>query len=626
MELASMSQRFGHFSPWVHSSVVALGLLSVAGCGGGSDSPVAQPFEMTVLHINDHHSHLDAETTSLLLKNAAGTKERVTADLGGFARVKSAFDDLAVGKPNVIKLHAGDALTGDLYFTLDEGKSDAAMMNTVCFDAFTLGNHEFDNGDTGLKKFLDFLHLGTCKTPVLSANLKPASTSALGPIGQLVKPSTVITRGTERIGVVGLTIGGKTKASSRPDSGTTFEDEATAAQREIDALKAQGINKIVLLTHYTYKGDQALAPKLSGVDVIVGGDSHTLLGDPSLKDFGLSPEGNYPTLTTNKDGKTVCIVQAWQYSYVVGEIKVKFDGNGDVLECPGTPHILIGDTFKRGSTVVAGADAAAMQADVASQKSLRITQPSAAATAVLAPFASAKAELGTKVIGRSSDILCLRRVPGTKRDASRSTLGDVCNKDARVNANGGDIQQIVAWSFLDHAKNFGSADIALQNGGGVRTDVAASDITVGRVYSVLPFKNLLVRLTMTGAQIKTALEEGIDFSMGSGGSGAYPYTANLRFNVDLNQVKGSRVSALQFKNAEGAWVSFDLNADYKLITSDFLANGGDGYLSLKTFTGNNREDTYLDYADPLLQYVKTKTPIARLPVSEYSTQVFVDTP
>ncbi|HZF81101.1 MAG TPA: metallophosphoesterase, partial [Rubrivivax sp.] len=353
---------------WFSAATLALAA-GLAACGGSSSSEPAaapgEPFEMTLLHINDHHSRLDAETLTLRLRNAAGVREPITVDLGGFPRVAGAIEALAAERPNVIKLHAGDAITGDLYYTLDEGASDAALMNSVCFDAFVVGNHEFDNGDAGLKKFVDFLHAGSCKTPVLSANLRPRAGSALGPLGETVKPSTVITRSGQRVGIVGLTIGDKTSNSSRPDPGTTFEAEAVAAQREIDALKAQGINKIVLLTHMTYDGDKALAPRLSGVDVIVGGDSHTLLGSDNLRNFGVSPGGAYPTLATDQDGKRVCIVQAWQYSHVVGELRVKFDANGDVTECPGTPHLLIGDSLRRGNAAVTGDDAAAMRADLA---------------------------------------------------------------------------------------------------------------------------------------------------------------------------------------------------------------------------------------------------------------------
>lgn len=169
-------------------------VLLTAGCLSSSDddpvpvtpAPDGRPLALTILHINDHHSHLDATSSTLQLKVADGSRKAVSVSAGGFPRVKSAIDELAAKSPHVLKLHAGDALTGTLYFNRAGavGEPDAAMMNTVCFDAFALGNHEFDKGDSGLKGFIDQLHAGSCKTPVLSANVSFAAASALHPRGR----------------------------------------------------------------------------------------------------------------------------------------------------------------------------------------------------------------------------------------------------------------------------------------------------------------------------------------------------------------------------------------------------------------------------------------------------------
>jgi 5'-nucleotidase len=137
----------------------------------------------------------------------------------------------------VLKLHAGDALTGDLYFTQSEGQADAALMNTVCFDAFTLGNHEFDGADAGLVKFIDYPHAGACKTPVLSANVKPAAGT---PLAARVPTTASSSAAASRSAWSALTVKDKTRFASRPDAGTSFLDEATAAQAAIDALRARG--------------------------------------------------------------------------------------------------------------------------------------------------------------------------------------------------------------------------------------------------------------------------------------------------------------------------------------------------------------------------------------------------
>ena len=602
----------------------ALGLAACGGSNSTDDSaPSSQPLDLTILHINDHHSHLDAETTTLTLKDAAGATKSVTVDLGGFARVTAAFEQLAAGKANVLKLHAGDAITGDLYFTQSEGEADAAMMNTVCFDAFTLGNHEFDSANAGLVKFIDFLRGGACKTPVLSANIRPAAGS---PLASRIADYTVIQRGGQPVGVIGLTVKDKTQFASRPDAGTVFLDEATAAQAAIDALRAQGVNKIVLMSHLGYDADKALAPRLSGVDVIVGGDSHTLLGPAGMAAYGLTPSGAYPTAATDKDGRPVCIAQAWQYAYAVGALDVKFDAAGVVTSCSGAPQVLVGDTYKVAGATAAAADASAFRSQLDASGVFRTTTPSATASAVLAPFKAAKDALGTQVAGIAADNLCLRRVPGTKRDTSRSSLGDVCNKDATVIAQGGDIQQLVADAFLAQGQRFGGADISLQNAGGVRIDLAAGNVTVGKIYTLLPFKNTLYRLVLTGAQVKSALEDGIDSVINGTGSGAYPYTGGLRFRVDMNQAKGNRVTNLELRTATGAWVPLDPAARYKLITNNFTADGGDKYDTFKAIPAAQREDTFLDYADSFLQYVRNTPTLTKPAAGERSTVSYIETP
>ena len=610
------------------------GVLTLSACGGSgsSNDETRAPLDLTVLHVNDHHSWLAARSQSLQVLRDGATRSSVSVPLGGYARVTQAMTELSAGRSNVIKLHAGDALTGTLYYTVSQGAADAAMMNTVCFDALAIGNHEFDNGDAGLKHFLDALLSGSCQTAVLSANVLPGASS---PLAQMpIRASTVLTRDGQRIGVVGLTIAAKTQNSSRPDAGTVLLDERSSAQSAIDALRADGIDKIVLLTHIGYQQDLALAPQLSGVDVIIGGDSHTLLGPDSLQTWGLTPAGPYPTATVNADGEPVCVAHAWQYASAVGELSVQFDENGVVSSCAGTPHVLIGDDF--GS--VSDAERANILADLANQPALRITAENPEAAATLAPFAQQVDDFGNETVGFATTTQCLRRVPGTTRDATRSSL-DACNTDPHVIAHGGDIQQLVAEAFLSHGRRFGDADLSIQNAGGVRVDLIGNDgntadptrgtVTVRDVYTLLPFANTLVRLTMTGSEVVAAIEDAME-AVVQGSSGPYPYAAGLRWAVDFNQPYGSRLSQVMFRSAGGAWVPFDLAATYKVITNDFIAEGRDGYTTLGTITGDRYEDTFLDYADSFLQYVVAETAagrnLTRLPTSEFSTQSFIDTP
>ncbi|MFA7503392.1 MAG: 5'-nucleotidase C-terminal domain-containing protein [Burkholderiaceae bacterium] len=610
-------------------------LLAMLGACSSSDDdsavlpPAGEPLELTILHINDHHSHLDEESTSLTLATAAGQREEIDLPLGGFARVTSAFAELSQDVPNVLKIHAGDAITGDLYYNLTDGKADADLMNTVCFDTMTLGNHEFDDGDAGLKGFIDFLHSGDCRTEVLSANVRFGASSPLHEANApgLVKPSVVIERGGQRIGLVGLTVASKTKNASRPDADTQFEDETQAAQEEIDRLRGEGIDKIIVQSHLGYSLERELVGRLSGVDVLVGGDSHTLLGPAQLADYGLTSGGDYPTRLADRDGKLVCVVQAWQYSYVVGELRVSFDANGDVTECDGTPHVLIGDDFRKNDLELTPADRDAVLSDIAAAGALRLTTPDPAAEAILAPYRQEKLDFGSTVVAQADSNLCLRRVPGTVLDPTRSTIAE-CNIDPHVINHGGDIQQIVAEAFLQQGKRFFDADLSIQNGGGVRVDVAPGDIDVSRIYTVLPFRNTLVQLNMTGAEIKAALEDALDGVVGRGNTGSYPYSGGLRWSADLSQPKGSRLSDLVLRGADGSHVPLDPLATYKVVTIDFLADGSDFYTTLGTITGDRRIDVGLDYAEAFLLYVDSLPGIvkilSKLPTDHYSTQQFVD--
>ena len=620
--------------------VLAAAALVACGGSGGSDepsNPQGQPLELTILHINDHHSTLESKSKTLKLSTGGAEPVSVSVDAGGFPRVTAAIAELAAKSPNVLKLHAGDALTGTLYFNRAgaDGEADAAMMNTVCFDAFTLGNHEFDKGDSGLKGFIDLLRKGSCKTPVLSANVQFGASSALHPgrAPGYVSPSTVVERGGQKIGIVGLTIAGKTKASSSPDADTTFQDEAVAAQREIDALRAKGIDKIIVMSHIGYGYDQQVAAKLSGVDVVVGADSHTLLGPDGLRTTGVgTPGGAYPTRIADKDGKPVCVVQAWEYAQVVGELKVSFDAKGEVAQCAGTPHVLIGDEFTVSGKPATDAEKTALKASAAATGFLRVTQPSPAATAVLQPFKDRVAVFNQKQVAVAPQELCSRRVPGDVGSADYSRSSAACNAEGSVSVRGGDIQQLVAQAYLDEANaHYGSADISLQSGGGVRIPLQGT-ASAAQVIQVLPFGNMLFRLDITGQEVKSMLEDGLEAVYGPGGStGPYPYTGGLRFDVDASAAFGQRVTGIEVRNAQsGAWEPLDAQRTYKLFVLSFNATGGDGYKTLAAVPAARRLDIGVLDADVFFSYIEkqpkdaaTSLPVLnRLPQALYSTRSF----
>lgn len=592
-------------------------------------------FNLTILHINDHHSHLEADdfdfdvsSLGLTATDSNGDPvSEVELQYGGFPLLVSLFQQqekqLNKKGKNYLKIHAGDAITGTLFYTLFEGQADAVMMNQICFDAFALGNHEFDDGDTGLANFLTDLKDGPCSTPVLAANVIPGADSAIK--RGFIQPFTIKRFGREKVGIIGIDIAQKTKESSNPDEGTEFLDEQATAQFYINVLRyIYRVNKIVLVTHYQYENDIALASQLHGVDVIVGGDSHSLLGGENLETLGFNPVGDYPTKVTDAAGNKVCIVQAWEYAHLMGKLNIKFDYFGRVKSCGGKPIIPVEkDNYiyasASGDALLEGEDANKVTAAIKAFKELKPLKADQETTEILSVFNEQVEELSQQVIGSVAEDLCLERFPGQ----GRSTICDV----AATYVNGSDISNVVAKAFLTVTP---TADISIQNGGGVRVDVSAGDYTIADAFTLLPFSNTLVTLDMTGQQIIDVLEEALANTLDNGGSsGSYPYASGLRYDIDASAPFGSRVSNVEVNvRVAGTWAAIDTATTYTVVTNDFIASGRDGYETFgEVFSAGNFVDTFTEYAQGFIDYVElleaNGESLSKLPLDEYSTQNYI---
>jgi len=615
-----------------HRLVAALGLaltIALGGCGGADGSPEAPqgkvkpptfaPIELNIAHINDHHSQLDAFGGFTLSIDGVPTR----VELGGFPRVSAAFKAME-GRRNLLKLHAGDAITGTLYHTLFRGEADAALMNTVCFDAFVPGNHEFDDGDEGLRRFLDLLRSGPCKTAVVAANIQPAIGTPLAPTTttDYLQPHSIRRMQGVDVAIIGIDIRGKTTNSSRPLATTVFEDEVQAAQRTIDGLKRKGIRHFVLLTHQGYEADLLMAAQLSDVDVIIGGDSHSLLGD--FEPFGLAGSGPYPTQATNRDGKKVCIGQAWEYAKAIGDMQVRFNAQGEVASCQGQASLLIGSQFERqdGAGSWQPVDEATRQQLLTRLKGslLKVTEPDAAAAELLNGF-SAQVELRrAEVIGHAAQSLCLVRVPGESTNRSSGTAGcETANQLAR----GSDVAQVVAEAFLAASP---TSDLAIQNAGGVRIPVPNGPLSMNTAFTLLPFTNVLVELELTGQQVLGVLEDAVSNHLDAGQSnGSHPYAAGLRWHLDMSRPRGQRFSQVQvFERSSGQWLDVAPERSYRVATNDFIASGRDGYTTFgEVFNAGRFTNTYLLYTQTFVDHVRALGTIERPAPERYAHQSVV---
>lgn len=552
---------------WLSISVVVAVLL------------VVQPawcFDLTILHVNDSHSYL-AATKDKLKPDGKSTY----VEMGAWARLQTAVDIVRSEKENVTLLHAGDAVQGDLYFMKYGGKPEMEFLNRLGFTAMTLGNHEFDKGADYLAGFLDY-----AKLPVLSANMNAVAVPALA---SRVQPYAIVEYGGEKVGIIGLTIK-ETSFISSPGM-VSFIDEAVAARNYVRELEDMGINKIILLTHVGLDMDRQIAAAVPGVDVIVGGHSHTLLGDSgAMGELGKKPEGVYPTVVKGADGNPVYLVHAWKWGRILGRLDVTFDSDGVISGVEGKPVMLLADTFRRKNKAkkkveLEGAERQRLLAMIKKNPAAEVVEPDAGSEAFLSPFTEGVEAMRNDVIGRAVEPLPHIRVPGV--DESGLALPE-----------GSQIAPHVCRSMLFKIRSTAeSVDIALQNAGGIRASVPQGNITVGTAYTLMPFGNTLVLLDLTGAQIKETLEIGV-----ARGSGAFPYVDGARFTADMSKPEGSRIVDVAVLGADGAWGRLDPSTTYRVVTISYLASGGDGYSPLKK--GGNVYDTGFVNAQAFIEYVQ----------------------
>ncbi|MDI7860520.1 5'-nucleotidase C-terminal domain-containing protein [Rhizobiaceae bacterium n13] len=467
-------------------------------------------YELNILHINDLHSRI--ESINKYDSTCSAEEEAKNECFGGVARLKTEIDARrnALAGKNVLLLNAGDNFQGSLFYTTYKGTAEAEFLNLMKFDAMTVGNHEFDDSEDGLAAFLDKVQF-----PVLSANVLAGHESKLG---DRVKPSIVLDVGGQKIGIVGA-VANDTDEISSPGPNVLIADDVATITSAVEALKAEGVNKIIALTHVGYPRDLAAIANIPDVDVVVGGHSHTLL---SNTDEGAA--GPYPTMVDNPGGYKVPVVQAASYGKYLGDLVVTFDDNGVVKEAKGDP-ILLDASVKPDETVLA-----------------RVKE-----------LGKPIEELRLKVIGETSAPI----------DGSRETC----------RAQECEMGNLVADAMVDRVKGQG-VTIAIQNGGGLRASIDAGDVTMGDVLTVLPFQNTLATFQLKGSDIVAALENGL--GQIEEGAGRFPQVAGLKYTFDSSRPAGSRVVTVEVKEGD-AFAPLDPAKVYGVATNNYMRAGGDGY-------------------------------------------------
>ncbi len=499
----------------IRIGLLATSLLALSGGTAFAD------YELNILHINDLHSRI--EPINKYDSTCSAEEEGKNECFGGIARVKTAIDTrrkaLSDAGANVLVLDAGDQFQGSLFYTTYKSEAVADFMNGIGFDAMAVGNHEFDNGPEELAKFLD-----RAKFPIISGNTVAGADT---PIANRIPGYVIKDIGGQKVAVVSV-LATDTDETSSPGKSVFFEDEITYLKGVIPTIKAEGVNKIVLLSHVGYRRDQEIARAVDGIDVIVGGHSHTLLSNTDEKAIG-----PYPTFVRNPAGVDVPIVQAYAYSKYLGDLKVVFDDAGNVKSASGAPILL---------------DAA--------------FTPDAGFVAKVKELAGPIEEMKTKIVAETA-----APIDGT-RESCRAGECEMGN--------------LVADALLDRTKGQG-VTAAITNGGGLRASIDAGPVSMGEIITVLPFQNTVSTFGLKGSDIVAALENGL--SEIEDGAGRFPQVAGMKFTFDTSKPAGSRVVSVQMREGD-AFVPLDPAKVYTLASNNYMRAGGDGYKIFATAATN----------------------------------------
>lgn len=507
--------------------LVALALPAVAQDEG--------PFSLTIMHTNDVHAEHEA----------------VFNGGGGAARQATVVSQIRDEVENSLLVDGGDRFTGTLFHIQWQGQDSAQIMNMIGYDAMTLGNHEFDNGDEVLATFIDALEF-----PVVTANVDFSESAELA--GK-VEPYVILEVGGEQVGVIGL-VTPETEILSSPGPDLVFEyDLIDVTQSAVDELTEQGVDKIILLTHIGYEADLEVAQGVSGVDVVVGGHTNTFLSNTYTGALG-----EYPTVLESASGDPVLVVQASTRTQYLGRLDVEFDANGVLSSWEGDAILLS-----------------------------RYIAPDAEVADLVAGLAEPIAELQAQPVGEAEVFLTGDRSVCRVEECNLGNLiADAMRADTGAQIafmNGGGIR-----ASIDEGEITLGEVLTVQPFQNLLSTFQLSGADV-----IAALENGVSRLQLND-----------DGSVSrDGAEGRFLQVSGLRYTIDPTLEPGSRIVSVEVMNEAGEYEPIDPEEVYSVASLNFVRTGGDGFTVLE----ENAIDPY-DFGDldfeVTLDYIEANTPIA----------------
>ena len=384
-------------------------------------------FALTIMHSNDVNAEHEPDSNGD----------------GGAARQASVVRQIRAEVANSLLLDAGNRFTGTLFHIQWLGQDNAQIMNLLGYDAMALGGHEFDEGDKVLAAFVDALEF-----PVVTANVDFNYSPALA---DKVEPWVILEVGGEQVGIIGLVTTVHAMISAPGPSPLVDRDLVAVTQGAVDALAAEGVSKIILLSSSGFSAAVEVAQRASGVDVVISSQGSNLLSNTYS-----AAENGYPVVLESPAGEPVLVVQAGEHTRFLGRLDVEFDDAGVLTDWGGDVILLS-----------------------------RYIAPAPDVSGLIATLAEPVARLGERVLGETTVALG----------------GDslVCRVEECPLGN------LITDALREHS----GAQIAYINGNGFFGDIDTGEITLGDLLVVHRYNDLIETFSLTGEDFVAVLEHAV---------------------------------------------------------------------------------------------------------------------
>lgn len=254
----------------------------------------AEAQKLTILHTSDTHSCIEP-----ISKNDINPEQ---ADKAGFIRRATLIEQLRKETPELLLLDCGDFSQGSVYYNLFHGEVEIKLMNQMRYDAATIGNHEFDYGLQNMARLFKMASF-----PIVCSNYDFDET----PLKGLTQPYIILQRAGMRIGIIGVAPQLDGLVAKACYENTKYIDPVTAAQPIVDKLREnEHCDVIICLSHLGIQEDRRFIQQTHGIDVVLGGHSHTYL--------------EYPMHLPNDQGHFVTLDHQGKNARFVGKIVLEW--------------------------------------------------------------------------------------------------------------------------------------------------------------------------------------------------------------------------------------------------------------------------------------------------------------